>query len=671
MTERVEPTRFVNIGIMAHVDAGKTTLTERLLFSSGVIRSMGSVDRGDTTTDTMALERQRGITIRSAVVAFQAGDVQINIIDTPGHSDFIAEVERAITVLDAAILVVSAVEGVQAHTLVLMRTLRRLGLPTLIFVNKIDRMGARYDSLLRDLRRDLSSRCVAMVRVEALGQRSARAIPFAYDDPDLVQSLAEILADADESFLRDYIGADFQLGPERLRAELRRQLSRGELHPIFFGSALTGEGVASLVDELRALHALETETGDDLRARVFKIENDASGRRVVYARVYRGELAPSQRVTMFRALPNEGVKQWSERLSSVGVFRVGARVIDGHAGPGAIAKLGGLDDAAIGDQLGSAEGISVGRLFDPPTIEALVRPAEPSQRARLWHALGRIAEQDPLISLGPPGPRGASLRLYGEVQREVIDAVLRDEFGLKVEFDQPSTIFVERPVGVGEALEEIRMDAVNFFWATIGLRVEPGPPDCGVVFQRETHLGSLPMSFQKAIEETVHETLQQGLYGWEVGDIVVTLTATGYASPVSAAGDFRNATPLVLAAALQQAGTRVYEPIYAFTLELPVGAAGQVLARLAQARGVVENHTLEGVDGVVIAGRIAAREVQAVRQQLPELTGGRGVMFTQFAGYQPFHGVPPTRPRTGANPYDREQYMLHKLGRVQHEGDDS
>jgi ribosomal protection tetracycline resistance protein len=176
------------------------------------------------------------------------------------------------------------------------------------------------------------------------------------------------------------------------------------------------------------------------------------------------------------------------------------------------------------------------------------------------------------------------------------------------------------------------------------------------------------MSFQKAIEETVYETLKQGLYGWEVGDIVVTLTATGFASPVSAAGDFRNATPLVLGAALKQAGTRVYEPIYAFTLELPVWAAGHVLARLAQAHGVVESHTVEGVDGVVMTGRISAREVQAFRQQLPELTGGRGVMFTQFSGYEPFLGSPPSRPRTGANPYDREQYMLHKLGRVQHEG---
>src|SRR5215216_5271554 len=230
--------RTLNLGILAHVDAGKTTLTERLLHAAGVIDEIGSVDDGSTQTDSLALERQRGITIKSAVVSFTIGDVAVNLIDTPGHPDFIAEVERVLSVLDGAVLVVSAVEGVQAQTRVLMRALQRLRVPTLVFVNKIDRRGARFELVLHGIRDKLSPAIVAMGSAGGLGTRGASFAPYRAGDAPFARELVELLADHDES----------AVSYAQLRGGLAAQARRARVHPVFFGSARTGAGV----DELTA-----------------------------------------------------------------------------------------------------------------------------------------------------------------------------------------------------------------------------------------------------------------------------------------------------------------------------------------------------------------------------------------------------------------------------------
>src|SRR5919202_2492217 len=232
--------RTLNLGILAHVDAGKTTLTERLLHAAGVIDAVGSVDDGTTRTDTLALERRRGITIKAAVVSFRIRDATVNLIDTPGHPDFIAEVERVLGVLDGAVLVVSAVEGVQAQTRVLMRTLQRLHIPTIIFVNKIDRSGARCESLLQSISEKLTREIAPMGSVGRLGTRNALFTP--YGDAEFAYGLVELLADHDDALLAEYVeGTKISYG--RLRRELAAQTGRALVHPVFFGSAVTGAGL--------------------------------------------------------------------------------------------------------------------------------------------------------------------------------------------------------------------------------------------------------------------------------------------------------------------------------------------------------------------------------------------------------------------------------------------
>nr|WP_214323914.1 TetM/TetW/TetO/TetS family tetracycline resistance ribosomal protection protein [Nonomuraea sediminis] len=596
----------LNIGILAHVDAGKTSLTERLLFQTGAIDRLGSVDRGDTQTDTGDIERRRGITIRTAVAAFTVGDLHVNLIDTPGHSDFIAEVERALGVLDGAILVVSAVEGVQPQTRILMKTLRRLALPTLIFVNKLDRAGARPREVLGQIRRRLSPSAVA------LG-----------DD-----NVPEILAEHDDGILKRLVDGDTP-SREEIREAIARQCAEGVLHPVFLGSAVTGQGVADLLDGLRLLPTSAAGTG--LSGTVFAVERTPTGEKVAYVRLRAGTLHARRRSTWYRRRPGGGVQEYEARPTALRV--IGGRRDEPRAGD--IAKVWGVPQVRVGDRVGSPpEPGELTHHFALPSLETVVRPRRTEERGRVHQALAALAEQDPLISIRTLAGGQTSVLLYGEVQKEVIAETLARDFGVEADFEPSSPVYLERPAGAGETAEEITRHGRNDFWATVGLRVEPGPRGSGLTYRLGVELGSLPPAFQRAIEDTVAATLRRGPHGWPVTDVVVTLTRSGYASPISTAGDFRGRTAEVLMDALRRAGTRVYEPCHRFELEIPAQAFSQVTARLA-GLGAELSDTLQQGDTWLIKGELPARRVHEFEQQLPGLSHGEGVWLSAPSGDRP------------------------------------
>src|SRR5215471_14954634 len=325
---------MLNLGILAHVDAGKTTLTERLLFAAGVIDKVGSVDDGSTQTDTLALERQRGITIKSAVVSFGVGDVTVNLIDTPGHPDFIAEVERVLGVLDGAVLVISAVEGVQAQTRILMRTLRRLNIPTLIFVNKIDRSGARQEGLLDEISAKLGIALVPMGTASLLGTAMANFTTFPPNDESFARRLTELLAETDDALLTAYV-ENASVSARQLRRKLVAQVASAQVHPVFFGSATTGAGVDSLISGVAEL--LPTAQGSSdapLSGSVFKIERGSAGEKIAYARVFTGQIHPRDKVRFGAG--------GEAKVTAMTVFGADAATAAGAALPGQIAKLWGL-----------------------------------------------------------------------------------------------------------------------------------------------------------------------------------------------------------------------------------------------------------------------------------------------------------------------------------------
>ncbi|MFF3560518.1 GTP-binding protein [Streptomyces sp. NPDC002574] len=632
----------LNLGILAHVDAGKTSLTERLLHTAGVIDEIGSVDDGSTRTDSMALERQRGITIKSAVASFGIGDITVNLIDTPGHPDFIAEVERVLGVLDGAVLVVSAVEGVQAQTRVLMRTLRRLRIPTLVFVNKTDRAGARCDEVLRAVTGKLAATSVAMCRVEHPGTRAARTLACTADDADFTARLAEVLADGDDTLLAAYVRDEAALPYGRLRAALAEQTRGARVHPVYFGSAITGAGVDALVDGItELLPAAGGDAGGPVSGTVFKVGRGAAGEKIAYVRMFSGTVGVRDRLR-YGARGEEG------KVTAVSVFDQGTDVPSPSVSAGRIGRLWGLGGVRIGDTIGEPDGTPPGggRHFSPPTLETVVVPCRGADRAALHLALSRLAEQDPLINLRQDDARRElSVSLYGEVQKEVIQATLADDFGVDVTFRETTTIHIERPMGTGCAAEILHADS-NPFLATVGLRVDPAPVGSGVDFRLEVELGSMPYAFIRAVEETVHAVLRSGgIHGWQVTDCTVTMTHSGYAarqshahavfdkSMSSTAGDFRGLTAVVLARALRQAGTRVYEPVHRFGLEIPADVYGTVLPVLGRLRAVPRTSSPHGAS-YVVEGDIPAASVHALEQRLPSLTRGEGVLEYDFDHYQ-------------------------------------
>jgi ribosomal protection tetracycline resistance protein len=660
--------RTLNLGILAHVDAGKTTLTERLLFAAGVIDEVGSVDDGSTQTDSLELERQRGITIKSAVVSFVVGDVTVNLIDTPGHPDFIAEVERVLHVLDGVVLVISAVEGVQAQTLVLMRALRRLGIPTLLFVNKVDRVGARDAAVLAGIAERLTPAIIPMGSLSGLGTRRAGFTPFGAADRAFTARLAEVLADHDDALLAAWVDDRAALPYRRLRRALVAQARRGLVHPVFFGSAITGAGVEPLlagVTEL--LPAAQGDPGGPVAGSVFKVERGPAGEKVAYVRMFSGSVRVRDRLPLPRG--GEG------KVTAISVFDHGAAVRRGAVAAGQIGKLWGLGAVQIGDAVGGSPATLAVPSFAGPSLETVVVPRRPADKAALQVALTQLAEQDPLIDLRQDDTRGElSVSLYGEVQKEVIQATLAGDYGLEVEFRETTTLCVERPVGTGAAAEIIGKDP-NPFLATVGLRVEPAPVGAGVRFRLEVELGSMPYAFFRAVEDTVRETLRQGLHGWEVIDCTVTMTHSGYwprqshahatfdKSMSSTARDFRQLTPLVLMDALAQAGTRVHEPIHRFHLEIPADTLGPLSPVLARLRAIPRSTALRG-PACLLEGEIPAARVHDLERQLAALTRGEGVLESAFDHYQPVNGPPPARSRTDHDPLDRKQYLLTVLRRV-------
>jgi ribosomal protection tetracycline resistance protein len=552
---------------------------------------------------------------------------------------------------------------VQAQTRVLMRALQRLRVPTLIFVNKIDRRGARFEPVLHGIRDKLSPAIVAMGSAGGLGTRGASFAPYRAGDAPFARELVELLADHDDALLAAYVDDESAVSYARLRGGLAAQARRARVHPVFFGSARTGAGVDELTAGIADLLPAAEAGGDGpVSGTVFKIERGPRGEKIAYVRMFSGTVRTRDRLRI--GDDGEG------KVTAVSGPDGGAAIAAGQIG-----KLWGLGDVRIGDAIGTPRTAAPGRQsFAPPTLETVVVPRRRADRGALRVALDQLAEQDPLIDLRQDELRQEiSVSLYGEVQKQVIQATLANDFGVDVTFRATTTICIERPDGTGAAAE-ILGEEPNPFLATVGLRIDPAPIGSGVEFRLEVELGSMPFAFFRAVEETVKETLRQGLHGWEVTDCTVTMTHSGYAarqshahavfdkSMSSTAGDFRNLTPLVLMSALRRAGTRVYEPMHRFQLEIPADTLGAVPPVLVQLGGVPQATAIRGPT-CTLEGEVPAARVHELRRQLPALTRGEGILETAFERYHPVRGEIPDRPRSDDNPLDREEYLRRLAGR--------
>ncbi|OPH53596.1 GTP-binding protein [Paenibacillus ferrarius] len=646
-----------NVGIFAHVDAGKTTTTEHLLYHSGRIRALGSVDSGTAQTDSMDVERERGISVRSATTAFSWKETFINLVDTPGHVDFLSEVERSLRVMDGAILIVSAVEGVQSQTEMIWHALQSLKIPTLLYVNKMDRIGADPARVLQEIHKQLTPMAVPIYAplgiedtfrgaVNVLAEGAPSAPTPGFDLAAAVEKLSEL----DEPLLSSYIEG-VPIPAREVKTTLQRYARQGMAYPLLVGASSKGIGIEELMEAI--LDYLPGPSGSaeqPLSAVVFKVERDKTMGRMAYVRVYEGTIR--NRDTLFNA--TRGVEEKVTQIRKID----GRRAEDiGLVAAGDIAAVCGLTQVRIGDVLGRSDAVPPAPRLAVPLLTVQVHAQSDAQYPALVAALQELTDEDPLLDLQwIQEERELHVKVMGTIQLEILTSLLDSRFGLQARFDQPSVIYKETPSKSGEGFIAYTMPKPC--WAILRFQIEPGEPGSGLVYQSLVRGEQLLAQYQNEVERRVPEALQQGLLGWEVTDLKVTLTYGEHHVWHTHPLDFAVATPMGLMQGLAETGTKLLEPMLQVRITVPEVYGGKVLSDLVQMRAIFDPPQISG-DRFVVEGRLPAATSLDYPVKLSAMSGGRGVITSSFGGYQPSPpDVQAERKRRGVNPLDQSKYIL-------------
>ncbi|MDR0396196.1 MAG: TetM/TetW/TetO/TetS family tetracycline resistance ribosomal protection protein [Oscillospiraceae bacterium] len=636
-----------NIGIFAHVDAGKTTLTERMLQLTGTIREAGAVDLGTAHTDSLDVERRRGITVRAAMVSMRWRGVDIHVIDTPGHTDFASEVERAFWALDGAALIISAAEGVRPQTERLYRALEDYGLPFIIFVNKCDMADADGKAT------------IAAARV-SLGAGVTDA-----SDP---ASVLECLADFDEDMLDAFVEGR-RVERDRLRGSLRGYARAGKAHPAFMGSALKGEGVAELLDAIT--YYLPEPSGDPSASPagiIFAIDNSQSQGRAAHARLFEGSLRNRDTITLtippaYRGAPAKTVDY---KIAQIRTIELSGRGSDlGELTAGGAASIMGFKEARAGMTIGDAERLPKraapdmsderNGAFAQPLLLAKVTPVDPAQREALRLALDTLASEDPLLRAETLGG-DPHVRVMGAVQLEVLEEWLRTRFGVMARFGPPHIVHHET----------IAEPAVGFYaytmpkpcWAVIRFDLEPLPRGAGIRYDSVVPAREIATRYQHQIEQALPAALRQGILGWPVDDIKITLTGGEHHLIHTHPLDFIVASPVALMDGLRRGKPVLLEPILSIDITIPAECAGRVQSEITAMRGETIDARPRG-DLLRMTALAPTASSLDFHTRLAAITRGRGAMTRRLHGYKDRAPDPElVCPRRGVNPLDTAKYIL-------------
>lgn len=612
----------INVGIFAHVDAGKTTTTEHILYESGRIRALGSVDTGTALTDSMDVERQRGISVRAALASFAWKGVQINLVDTPGHVDFLSEVERSLRVMDCAVLVLSAVEGVQAQSEMIWNALRKLGIPTLIFVNKMDRVGADPEAVLAEARNYLSSDIIPVQ--QPIGKEKeyigARDLWENEADANKRTELLEALAERDEELLEKYMsGSPIDLA--EWKKYMKTAASSGRFFPMVYGVAAKGLGITALLD---AMVEYFPRAGGNVEGPVsgivYNIQRDKSMGRMAFVRLYEGTIRNRDTLMNY----TQDIQGKVTQIRKV----EGGRTEDvGALEAGDIAVIYGLSGVRIGDVLGHPGAIPEEAKLAVPLLTVRVFWEPDMDDHKVIGALQELADEDPLLDAQwLQDERELHIKVMGPIQLEILNSVLEERYALKVTFGQPSVIYKETPARAGEGFIAYTMPKPC--WAILRFQIEPGPPGSGLVYDSIVRSSDLLPQYQSETARRVPEALQQGLHGWEVTDLKVTLTEGQHHVWHTHPLDFAVATPMGIMDGLARVGTKLLEPILQVRIVVPEENGGRVMNDLVQMRGTFEPPVLQG-ERMIIEGRLPLATSLDYPVSLSSYTKGRST-FTSF-----------------------------------------
>ncbi|MFP7749251.1 tetracycline resistance ribosomal protection protein Tet(M) [Streptococcus pyogenes] len=637
--------KIINIGVLAHVDAGKTTLTESLLYNSGAITELGSVDRGTTKTDNTLLERQRGITIQTAITSFQWKNTKVNIIDTPGHMDFLAEVYRSLSVLDGAILLISAKDGVQAQTRILFHALRKIGIPTIFFINKIDQNGIDLSTVYQDIKEKLSAEIVIKQKVEL--HPNMRVMNFTESEQ------WDMVIEGNDYLLEKYTSGKL-LEALELEQEESIRFHNCSLFPVYHGSAKNNIGIDNLIEVITNKFYSSTHRGQsELCGKVFKIEYSEKRQRLAYIRLYSGVLHLRDPV---RISEKEKIKITEMYTSINGEL---CKIDKAYSGEIVILQNEFLKlNSVLGDTklLPQRE-----RIENPlPLLQTTVEPSKPQQREMLLDALLEISDSDPLLRYYvDSATHEIILSFLGKVQMEVTCALLQEKYHVEIELKEPTVIYMERPLKNAEYTIHIEVPP-NPFWASIGLSVSPLPLGSGMQYESSVSLGYLNQSFQNAVMEGIRYGCEQGLYGWNVTDCKICFKYGLYYSPVSTPADFRMLAPIVLEQVLKKAGTELLEPYLSFKIYAPQEYLSRAYNDAPKYCANIVDTQLKNNE-VILSGEIPARCIQEYRSDLTFFTNGRSVCLTELKGYHVTTGEPVCQPRRPNSRIDKVRYMFNKI----------
>lgn len=607
------------IGILAHVDAGKTTLAEQILYHTGVLRTAGRVDQKNAFLDYSAIERERGITVFSDQAVFEQDGKRFYLLDTPGHVDFSGEMERCLWIMDCAILVISSVEGIQSHTQTVWKMLQERKIPTIIFLNKTDRVGADPEKILEEMKRRYQANCL-----EFTGQ---------LDDNGLSESLAELVAEQDDELLEIYFSKGYQ--KDVWLGKLKEMFWQRKIFPIYRGSALSGDGITSLIDGLKQL-AL-SDNGDaqaPFVGKVYKVRRDKGGK-VVYLKVEQGCIHPKDTIQV----PAGDEMAEFEKINELRQYQGANHTLIPEARPGDLCAITGVQRLQPGDKAGENANHEIASSLTPLLAAKVIYPATVSARTMLGY-FRELEEEEPLLHvLWNEDTQEIVVHIMGEIQLEILTQRIVQQYQLDIEFGPRSILYQETiresVVGCGH-FEPLR------HYAEVHVRVSPAPRGSGIHFTSECPHDQLDTNWQNLIRTHVFEKAHKGiLTGSPLTDVEVTLLAGKSHLKHTEGGDFRQATYRAIRQALMQAGeknTILLEPYYAFEIEIDYTKSGRVLSDIQKMAGIC-NPPKDLGGQVLLTGEAPVVEMMDYPKQLTALSKGQARISLTFMGYQPCHNT--------------------------------
>ncbi len=651
-------TKIRNIGILSHVDAGKTTITEQFLFLGGAVKFPGDVNKGTTVSDSLKIEKERGISVRSTNITFDWRGNQINVIDTPGHTDFSSEVERSLQIMDGAILVISAVEGLQAHTYALWDALKSREIPVVFFINKIDRQGADFGKVVNDLEKEFGILGFTLYCPENEGINASEVCNvFENKTKPQISSYyehsIENLADLDEEILEDYLEGN-EISEDTLQLKLSFYTQKRDLYTIYSGVAKLGKGIPELLDAVINFFPEAARSSEKLSALVYKIEQNQTLGRVAHVRVFDGEIKVRDNVLNFTSKKIEKVAQIKK--SFTGKFKDQQILKTGDIG-----ILTGLPLVNAGDILGDNHKIPIQSSVQVPMMTVQVTPDEDVNFTQLAHALEILNLEDPKLNLRwYKDEKELHINLMGNIQMEIIDSLLQQRFEIMAKFGQPSVIYKETPTTSGTGFASYTMPKPC--WAVATFAIEPGKRGSGISYQSRVSLDKIKQKYQNEIRMNISNALEQGIKGWEVTDAVITLIDGEDHEVHSRPGDFIIATPMALMTGLTKTGTTLLEPILDFVIKATEVLLGKVAGDLHQMRGTFGTPSFSN-GNFEIKGKVPAATSLEYGIKLGSMSAGKGKVRFSFHGYEPCpDNLGVIRPHKGVNPLDRSQWILHARG---------